>query len=76
MIQKRVACSGEFNTTGAALKQLGADFLLDIAYLAAERWLRGVQPPLGGELEAAFFSDSHEVTKVPQLHRRPYASQA
>jgi hypothetical protein len=35
-----------------------------------------VQPTLGGELEAAFFSDSHEVTKVPQLHRRPYTSQA
>ena len=45
------------NTPGPPLDQLYADLQFEIANLAAQRWLRGVQPQFGGICEAALLSD-------------------
>ena len=74
VIQERAACLRQFDTARAAPEQLCADFLFEVAHLPAEGGLRGVQPPFGGKLQAAFLGDGNEVTKMPQLHRRPYTS--
>ena len=47
----------------------GSQFL-QIANLPAQRGLGGVEPALGSGREAAFLDHGHEITQVPQLHRR------
>jgi hypothetical protein len=53
MIEEYPPGRSERNTAGPALHQLYADLQLEIANLPAQRWLRGVQSPLGGIREAA-----------------------
>lgn len=50
-------------------KESGFELPLEIADLLAERGLRNPEPVRRGG-EAQFFGDGHEITQVPQLHRR------
>jgi hypothetical protein len=52
---------------GAAFEQLYADLQFEIANLAAQRWLRSVQSPLGGIRKAAFLRDGNEVTQMAKF---------
>jgi hypothetical protein len=68
VIEKRFSGGGELDPMDAAREQRRADLIFEIADLAAQRGLRGVQPLLGGNGEAAFLRDRHEIAQVPQLH--------
>ena len=76
VIQKCLTGGGKLNPSRAAPQKLRANLALQIADLPAERGLRGVQPSLGSKIEATLFGDRNEITKVPELHFRFYASQA
>src|SRR5882672_3414141 len=70
MVEKGLACSGQLDAMNAARQQLGPDLVLEVANLAAQRRLRGVEPQLGGRRQAAFLDHGYEITQVPQLHDR------
>lgn len=71
MIEKRPTGSGELNTASAPRQQLDADLVFQIPDLATERRLRRMEPPFGGECEAALLGDGNEIAKMPQLHTVP-----
>src|SRR6267143_1414091 len=68
MVEEDPAGGGELDAADAADHELSADLVLQILHLAAQRRLRRVQPPLGGNREAAFLGDGDEVAKMSQLH--------
>src|SRR6185295_9475687 len=71
VVEKGLARSGQLDAMNAARQQLGADLVLQIANLPAQRGLGGVEPALGGDREAAFLDHRHEITQMPQFHSRP-----
>ena len=73
MVEEDPAGGGEFDAAYAADHEQSADLVLEILHLAAQRRLRRVQPPLGGDRQAAFFGDRDEVTKMSQLHGAAHA---
>jgi hypothetical protein len=68
MVEEGAPRRGQFDAMDTARQQGNADFVFEIADLAAERRLRRVQSLLGGDGETAFLRDRDEVSKVPQLH--------
>ena len=64
LVEKHAAGSGQFNALGAANHQRATKLGFEVAHLAAEGRLRGVQPLLCGDGQAAFFSDGNEVAEV------------
>ncbi len=68
MIEKGAAGKGQLDAARAAHEELGADFQLEVTQLPAQGGLRGVQPLLGGDREAALFGDGDKIAKMTQLH--------
>src|SRR6201991_4847959 len=68
MVEKGFAGRRQFDAMGAAADQLNAYFLFEIADLAAERGLGGVQLLLGGNGQTAGIGHGDEVAQMPQLH--------
>jgi hypothetical protein len=68
MLEKSLAGRPQFNAMSAAMHQLNADFLLELADLPAERWLGGVELLLGGDRQTAGISHGDEVAEMPELH--------
>ena len=64
MFQEGLTGGGELDAPGGALEQLGADLQLQVAQLAAQGGLGGVQPPLGGKGQAALLGHGDEVPEV------------
>ena len=75
MFQKRSSRRGQRDAANAADHERDADFVFQVPDLPAERGLRGVQPPLGRDRQAAFLSDCDEVAKVAKLHTASHAHQ-
>jgi hypothetical protein len=48
----------------------------DSVDLAAEGWLRRMQPPFRREVHAPRLSDGDEIAKMSQLHTETYTAQA
>ena len=67
--EKRFTRFSDAHAIGAALEQADAQLPLQIANLATEWRLRDVQTR-GRSRDVLFFSDSDEITKMPQLHLR------
>ena len=73
MVEKDAACGCQFDAAHAARHQRDADLIFEVAHLAAERRLRGMQPLLGRDRQASLFGDRDEIAKMPELHGRlPY----
>src|SRR4029077_980709 len=68
IVEKGLACGGQFDAVYAAAHQLDTNLVFEIADLAAERRLRCVQLFLSRERQAALLGDRDEIAKVPQLH--------
>ena len=64
-VEKGPTGGGQFNAVHVAAHQLDANLVFEIADLATERRLRGVQPFLSRECQAALLGDRDEITKVP-----------
>src|ERR1700736_4235194 len=65
MVEKGLAGGGQFDAVYAAAHQRDANFVFEIADLAAEGRLRRVQPFLCRERQAALLGDRDEIAKVP-----------
>ena len=76
MVEEGAAGGSQLDAVHAARQERNADFIFEIADLPAQRRLRGVQPLLGGDREAALLGDRDEIAKVAQLHRLSHAFQA
>ena len=70
VIEEGAAGRRQSDATHAAGEERNADFILEVAHLAAERGLRRVQARFRRELHASRFRDGDEIAKVPQLHSR------
>jgi hypothetical protein len=68
MIKKGTSSRGQRDAARATLQQWNSDFDFEVADLPAQRWLRGMQPPLGGIGQAAFLGNSNEIAQMAQLH--------
>ena len=64
MVEKNLACIGQLDAVHAAVHQLDADLVFEIADLAAQRRLRRVQPFLGGDRQASCLRDRDKIAKV------------
>ena len=69
VVEKGAAGFGQFDASDAADEKSDADFLLEVADLAAERGLRRVKLLLRGELHAPRLGDRDEIAKMPKLHQ-------
>jgi hypothetical protein len=65
MVEKGPTGGGQFDPVYAAAHQLNADLVFEIADLAAERRLRGMQPFLRRDRQASRLGDRDEIAKVP-----------
>ncbi len=73
MVEEGAACGRQFDPAHAAQHQRDPDLIFEVAHLTAERRLRGMQPLLSRDRQAALFGDRDEIAKMPELHRRlPY----
>ena len=70
VIEEGAAGRRQFDAAHAADEQRSANFMLEVAHLAAERRLRRVQAALRRKLHAARLGDGDEIAKMPQLHIR------
>src|SRR5580704_1134297 len=68
MIQKDSARGREFDATRVPQKKRRADFPLEIADLAAQGGLGGMQSLFRRKLETSGFGDRDEITKMPEFH--------
>jgi hypothetical protein len=59
----------QLDVVGRAVQQRGAELVLELPDLAAQRRLRDVQPRRGAR-EVAFLRDRDEVGEPPQIRRR------
>ena len=73
MIEKDSAGIRELDAARAADQQLRANLIFQVSDLTAERWLGRMQPPLGGDRQAALLGDGDEIPKMPQLHAASHA---
>src|SRR5580698_7080383 len=69
MIQEYFSGGSQFDTARTSREKRRANFVLEIADLATQRGLGGVQFFLGGKLQASCFSHGHEVAKMSEFHR-------
>src|SRR6202049_4698471 len=76
VVEKGLAGGGQLDAAHAAADQLDADLIFEIADLAAEGRLRGVQPRLGCERQAALLGNLDKIAKVPKLHGGFHISKA
>src|SRR5260370_29807740 len=76
MIEEGAPGGGQFDAVHASIHQRNADLVFEIADLATQRRLRGVQPFLSRKRQAALLGDRDEVAKVPQLHGALHISNA
>ena len=60
---------GQFDTARSPGEKRGADFMLEVADLATQLRLRGVQFLFGGKLKTTCFSHGDEVAKMSEFHR-------
>jgi hypothetical protein len=65
MVEKGPPGGGQLDAVHAAAHQLNADLVFEIADLPAQRRLRGVQPLLRRQRQAALLGDRDEIAKVP-----------
>jgi hypothetical protein len=65
MVEKGPTGGGQFDAMHAAVHQLDANLVFEIADLAAEGRLCRVQPFLSRERQAALLGDRDEIAKVP-----------
>src|ERR1700741_4010586 len=70
MVEKGAAGGGEFDAAHAAVQELNADLIFEIADLATEGRLRRVEPFLRRQRQAALLGDRDEIANVPYLHSR------
>ncbi len=71
MIEEDPAGGGQFDSARAAQEKRGAHLMLEIADLAAQGGLGGVQLVLGGKLEASGLGHGDEVAKMSEFHGVP-----
>ena len=57
------------------MKKFHVQFLLKVAYLAAEWRLRNMQPK-GGPGHVLFLGHHHKITEMPEFHAREYIPKA
>ena len=76
VIQKGAASRRQFDAAHAADKKRNADFMLEVAHLPAEGWLRRMQAAFRRKLHASGLCDGDEIAKMPQLHAWLYISKA
>jgi hypothetical protein len=67
VVEKGPARRSQFDSTGTAYQELGADLELQVADLPAQGRLGGVKPPLGCQSQASFLSHRNEIAKMTQL---------
>jgi len=83
-LQQRQSCVIEKHPSGwsqrhaarLALQQVYANFSFEIADLAAQRGLRGVQSVLGSGEKTAFLGDSDEIAQMTKFHPPSYIFKA
>ena len=68
MFEQGLARRGQLHAAGAADKQFHAHLVLQVADLAAQRWLRREKPLLRRHGQAARFGHGHEIPQMPQFH--------
>jgi hypothetical protein len=68
VVEKGFAGRRQLDTVSAAIHQLNADFLFEIADLPTERRLGSVELLLGGNGQTACISHGDEVAEMPELH--------
>ena len=68
VIEKNVAGGSEFDAANSAREKARPDFIFEIANLATERRLGGVQAFTRRERQAFCLGDRNEVAKMSQLH--------
>jgi hypothetical protein len=68
MIEESLPCCREDDPARGADEELDADLELEVAELAAQGRLRGVQALLGGDRQAAFLGDGNEVPEMAKFH--------
>jgi hypothetical protein len=61
MVKKSAAGGGEGNAARATLEQRCADLQFKVPDLSAQRWLCGMEPPLGSIGQAALLGNSYEI---------------
>jgi 3-oxoacyl-[acyl-carrier protein] reductase len=72
MIEKGATGNCQFRSLRAAIQELNANFLVEIADLTAEGRLGGVKPFFGGERQASRLGNSDEIPKVAKFHGLSY----
>jgi hypothetical protein len=79
VVEKRLARRRQLDPARTAIEQLGAYLLFQIADLAAQRRLRGVQPAFGCHRQATRLGYGDEIPQMAKFHRPSvliHASQA
>ena len=72
--QKGATGVGQLDAARPADEERRADLDLQIAKLAAERGLGGMQPLLGRDGDAALLGHGDEIAEMPELHTQPMPS--
>ena len=72
MIKKGATGSRQFRSLRAAIQELNADLVFEIADLAAEGRLGCVKSLFGGERQASRLGNRDEIAKVAKFHGRSY----
>jgi hypothetical protein len=76
VIENGSTCGGQLDASHAPGHQRGADLVLEIPDLPAQRRLRRVQLLHGGDREAARLGDGDEIAQMPQLQSPSHACEA
>src|SRR3984885_10998174 len=71
VVKKYSACGRQLNAFCSSYKKWRTHLILEVANLAAQRWLRCMQPPFCGKLEASCFGNRDKVTKMPEFQVPP-----
>jgi hypothetical protein len=67
LIMEQASRLRQSHRTAGTIEQNGAKFLLELPYLAAERWLRHADS-FGGAREIPLTRHSDEIAEMPQFH--------
>ena len=68
MVEEDASGRSQLDAVDAAGHQRYPDLIFEVAYLPAERRLRGVQRLLRGNREASRLGDGDEIAKMAELH--------
>jgi hypothetical protein len=66
--QESASSVSEKYPTTVAIKELDADFTLEVMYLPAQHWLSNIEPSRRSR-EVQFLSNHHEVPQVSKFHK-------